>query len=605
MASRSPIHDPLKGDNYIRIIILHPGKPEDEISCVLKCETRRRSKNKYAAISYVWGDASHTQPIRCNGQVVNIGRNLADALRRFRHRTTIRRLWADALCIDQDDDREKGQQVSRMGQVYRNASCVLVWLGRDEDDCADECFRSVRILNDFYDRDFLRSDRQYINMKTMRVPESIRMSDGAYDSIRKLQNLPWFNRVWTVQECAVAKQCRMFWGEAFIDCAEVFEISAWARENLVSSKLTEEMLIYKFRTMHCAYYEAPSWQSTLPAIDLDRGNFSKSMCFVQILRASDTFRATDPRDHVYAFLGCPYAKNENGEPLLEVDYSSTVEEVFHRTACTLLRSTKEGPWLLSYREHMSRSKLLGMKRPSWVPHWNVDNTGPPVGDRIYLYRAGGDEDTFSAESDGGPLLRVKGFVFDTVCWRSDTFTSIDFSLTQNHSTNDAAHGHESFVEALWRTVSLAARDLDMAVDYETFGATLTTGWGFWAASHHQALHERFATYHNVTRSTSPGYSGPSTEFSKKDLSMVWNTADRLWQHTRNKCLILTQNGGMGLASGATAVGDACCVVLGATVPFTLAPVANGHYKLLGDSYVHGVMGGELVEKFHAHEIVLE
>lgn len=38
-------------------------------------------------------------------------------------------LWIDALCIDQDNSREKGKQVDMMGFIYSHAESVIVWLG--------------------------------------------------------------------------------------------------------------------------------------------------------------------------------------------------------------------------------------------------------------------------------------------------------------------------------------------------------------------------------------------------------------------------------------------------------------------------------------------
>lgn len=39
-------------------------------------------------------------------------------------------LWIDAVCIDQTDHREKSRQVAQMGDIYRDAERVLVWLGK-------------------------------------------------------------------------------------------------------------------------------------------------------------------------------------------------------------------------------------------------------------------------------------------------------------------------------------------------------------------------------------------------------------------------------------------------------------------------------------------
>jgi len=45
------------------------------------------------------------------------------------HPDTTRLLWADALCIDQNNHFELGDQVAKMGAIYTAASQVIVWLG--------------------------------------------------------------------------------------------------------------------------------------------------------------------------------------------------------------------------------------------------------------------------------------------------------------------------------------------------------------------------------------------------------------------------------------------------------------------------------------------
>lgn len=38
-------------------------------------------------------------------------------------------IWIDALCINQDDDEEKGIQVQMMDRIFQEAKRVAVWLG--------------------------------------------------------------------------------------------------------------------------------------------------------------------------------------------------------------------------------------------------------------------------------------------------------------------------------------------------------------------------------------------------------------------------------------------------------------------------------------------
>jgi Heterokaryon incompatibility protein (HET) len=42
-------------------------------------------------------------------------------------------MWIDAICIHQKDDLEKGPQVALMGDIYRLADRVVVWLGPEAD----------------------------------------------------------------------------------------------------------------------------------------------------------------------------------------------------------------------------------------------------------------------------------------------------------------------------------------------------------------------------------------------------------------------------------------------------------------------------------------
>ena len=52
-------------------------------------------------------------------------------LRRTRRRVTHLPLFIDAICVDQGSAIERNHQVSMMGDIYRSAAEVIVWLGPD------------------------------------------------------------------------------------------------------------------------------------------------------------------------------------------------------------------------------------------------------------------------------------------------------------------------------------------------------------------------------------------------------------------------------------------------------------------------------------------
>ncbi|KAK4221369.1 heterokaryon incompatibility protein-domain-containing protein [Podospora fimiseda] len=114
----------------IRILILLPSYFHDPISCTLS-RANLEEQPQYDALSYVWGDPRICRTIYVDDSVKNVTVNLFAALRRLRAKshTRPRRLWIDALCIDQENNQEKSHQVSIIGSIYRtiSADISLAW----------------------------------------------------------------------------------------------------------------------------------------------------------------------------------------------------------------------------------------------------------------------------------------------------------------------------------------------------------------------------------------------------------------------------------------------------------------------------------------------
>jgi hypothetical protein len=84
----------------------------------------RYSWGEYVALSYVWGNPNKTREIFINEKSVQVTENLESALRILRDKLPMRlgvRLWADALCINQNDVKERSTQVQRMREIYQKA----------------------------------------------------------------------------------------------------------------------------------------------------------------------------------------------------------------------------------------------------------------------------------------------------------------------------------------------------------------------------------------------------------------------------------------------------------------------------------------------------
>ncbi|CAI0651342.1 unnamed protein product [Colletotrichum noveboracense] len=83
----------------------------------------------YEALSYVWGSSHLTHQIEVNGKELQVTVNLYIALYHLRLLDADRVLWVDAVCIDQNNHKERDHQVQQMGDIYRQARQVVVWLG--------------------------------------------------------------------------------------------------------------------------------------------------------------------------------------------------------------------------------------------------------------------------------------------------------------------------------------------------------------------------------------------------------------------------------------------------------------------------------------------
>ncbi|KAF2677097.1 hypothetical protein K458DRAFT_320508 [Lentithecium fluviatile CBS 122367] len=127
MKPRRPLYFPLdptrKEVRFLEVVSTRP-------KTICKLQTVSLIDNPtYSAVSYVWGNASKTEPIMVNGTWVPVTVSLARAIKSIHRRSDMhQRLCANALCINQSDSREKNCQIPLMRIIYMNAVFVPVCL---------------------------------------------------------------------------------------------------------------------------------------------------------------------------------------------------------------------------------------------------------------------------------------------------------------------------------------------------------------------------------------------------------------------------------------------------------------------------------------------
>ena len=122
------VYQNFSGPSQIRVVSILPGKPDAAMNLELE-HVDLDSESKYECLSYAWGIDDHDQAIILNGSAFSVSSTLYTALEHLRHGTHERRIWIDAISINQSNLTERSSQVALMRRIYQNAGRVNVWLG--------------------------------------------------------------------------------------------------------------------------------------------------------------------------------------------------------------------------------------------------------------------------------------------------------------------------------------------------------------------------------------------------------------------------------------------------------------------------------------------
>lgn len=130
----------------------------------------------YEALSYVWGSPNKSASASINGWDLRVTANLHSTLLRLRDRFFERILWADSICINQEDEKEKESQIQFMTKIYRPADRVIVYLG----ETASDSDQAMEVLHAAAGDD----------------STDVEVSERSQEVILKLLGRPWFRRMW-------------------------------------------------------------------------------------------------------------------------------------------------------------------------------------------------------------------------------------------------------------------------------------------------------------------------------------------------------------------------------------------------------------------------
>jgi hypothetical protein len=121
-------HQAFSGPNQIRLITILPAERKAPMKLELE-HTELYSAVKYECLSYSWGADVSDRIVTLNNSLFRISATLHIALEHLRYVSQKRKIWIDAISINQADIAERNNQVAMMRKIYENAMRVNVWLG--------------------------------------------------------------------------------------------------------------------------------------------------------------------------------------------------------------------------------------------------------------------------------------------------------------------------------------------------------------------------------------------------------------------------------------------------------------------------------------------
>lgn len=404
---------------------------------------------KYETLSYTWDSQIPSRPITCNGSKILITPNVEAALKQMRRQFLSRRLWIDSICIDQDNLRERGQQVSLMGSIYQQATRVVVWLGAGDQATARAIwmlkwvfpvykmalqvpfvrYTALALFQDvrYHFQDTLDYDDGCPGQNRDQIEE--KSQNRSIEGMRHLVHHSWFRRIWTLQEISLARRAIVQCGDSKI---------GWTA---FSNALTFENAFLKPHVPRCIIIEG----GYNPAIPLSRVPFLSRMQQIQSLHEwmrrararkswpakhlysehspplrfvinlllngrNPDYRTSDPRDRVLGLIGLLRAF---GLDLMIPDYTMTLSEIILETFTSIATKTGSLEFL-----HFVTSNNSSNSLPSWIPEfsrapWCPSDDSLQHSDNVHMGKPGVD---FKVE---GQKLWLSGILLDTI----DTVTT--------------------------------------------------------------------------------------------------------------------------------------------------------------------------------------
>ncbi|KAK0711732.1 heterokaryon incompatibility protein-domain-containing protein [Lasiosphaeris hirsuta] len=567
----------------IRLLTVQPAaKPAAPIRCQLSVVDLAHPGD-YEGLSYHWGEVTDDY-ISVNGRKILVGGNLFNALKHLRYRDRPRVLWVDAICIDQESNDaggEKCKQIPLMRRIYQQSTQTIAWFG---------LYHNVHILSRFVEK-LLQSKRRLSHklesgayyptpsdFEEYRIPSA---DHGGYRALADFLSTSWTERVWVIQEAAVARRVTIQCGD------HAFPFKDIARAALFTFTLA-------IKDFNPGTQFKSTWAECTKQKLGQRGTLLSLVMRHWLSEASKYHH-----DKIYALCGLARDAGPDGLDI-RFDYTKPWEEAYTDFARSVLATYGN----LDIFSALTTMKRLSWELPTWTPDWRVasykNNTliyrrpepPPEPGPIRVLFAAAKTSVSCPQFSPDGRRVRLSGFILDTIVAagdiRPDKFTPLKIVRNLTHWRDYIAqcetkehyqHTGQPMTDAFYETITMNnARGFlqDPPSDYSTFNR------------HLNALKVKSECCQDITE----GGSNPTWE------AFVRSTVISASGASVNRRLVRTRNGYLGLVPEESGVLGHIALFEGGALPIVIraSTRVSGCWEVVGDAYVHGVMMGEAFDE---------
>ncbi|KAF5013715.1 hypothetical protein FDECE_314 [Fusarium decemcellulare] len=359
--------------NSIRLLRIKPPTCWDviktePIKCDLLDEIPLDSvKGKYTTLSYCAGSPKNIEQVVVDGICFNAFANLGHALRQARHfwkdkfdkRELL--LWADQICINQNNPLERSHQVKLMRDIYSSCEQVLVSLSTEQCSRGGLSWLQLR-LADVKPREHIKGTSARVSTLTNHGHDR-RLPKGDVNALcRTVVGSSWWARAWIRQEFICSP-------DAYFMAA--FESLHWLCLRSLRS-VAYEALTQVYGTSGLYDEEQKFLAGQYVAMQLMDAKFHVSQKptsfpdLLSTLQLAHSWNASDPRDLIYASFGV-----SNHSYGLCPDYSidAPFHEVCIQLACNAIRHNRNLDILIE--AYLRRTEAADLDWPSWVPDWRM------------------------------------------------------------------------------------------------------------------------------------------------------------------------------------------------------------------------------------------